>query len=71
MASLSECPNVRWCELFPRLESDGSLSHCLQEYCRAEYERCVRYQMSMQRIRPPKTLLPDGETIEESISDEH
>ncbi len=71
MAVSQECPNVRWCELFPRLESDGSLSHCLQQYCHAEFERCARYQMSMQRIRPPKTLLPDGETLEESNSGGH
>ncbi|MCS6858043.1 MAG: hypothetical protein NZM37_10070 [Sandaracinaceae bacterium] len=57
------CTHISSCELFPLLEKGGFLKVWQSRYCRGDFSRCARYQMSLRGERPPINLLPSGEYL--------
>jgi signal transduction histidine kinase/DNA-binding response OmpR family regulator len=60
------CPNIRFCPMFPKFQSQQMLSIYKQTYCEATdqtYTRCARYRTMKSGERPSPLLLPHGEEL--------
>lgn len=58
------CTHCDSCELFAQFALNPALQVWQAHYCQGEYQRCVRYQMSLRRETVPLNLLPNGTKVE-------
>ena len=57
---LAKCPNMESCRLYPLFTLAGTLNVWKTNYCSSAFEKCVRYQRSVEAKPVPDNLLPNG-----------
>jgi hypothetical protein len=62
-APTSRCPLATSCGLFLRFSLKSSLDIWMQNYCEGPFQRCARYQASLERRPIPDLLLPNGKEL--------
>lgn len=64
------CSHSSKCQLFPLLAMEPALLLWKKHYCEGGFEKCVRYDLSLQGKIVPLTLLPNGKRLENRSTDE-
>jgi len=64
------CSHTQSCELYVQFAADPSIKLWKAHYCDSDYKRCARFLLSLQGKSVPITLLPNGRSINVSVSDE-
>lgn len=54
------CPNTSACRMFPLFSLAGVLEVWKTNYCHAAYERCARYQATLEGREVQDNLLPNN-----------
>ncbi len=57
------CTHSSNCQLYPQFAADAALKLWKQHYCEGDFNKCARYQLSLQGKAVPLTLLPNGKQI--------
>ena len=52
------------CAMFPLFKLRGSLRVWQENYCESDFERCARYQRSLEGKVTPMNLLPNGQMLD-------
>lgn len=63
------CTHCDQCELYTQFALNPALQVWQAHYCQGEYQRCVRFQMSLRKETVPLNLLPNGSKVELPRSD--
>ena len=63
------CTHSSTCELYTQFALNPALQVWQLHYCQAEFQRCVRFQMSLRKELVPLNLLPNGSKVELPRSD--
>lgn len=58
------CTHCDHCELYTQFALNPALQVWKVHYCHGEYNRCVRFQMSLRKEIVPLNLLPNGSRVE-------
>ena len=58
------CTHCDHCELYTQFALNPALQVWKVHYCQGEYNRCVRFQMSLRKEVVPLNLLPNGTRVE-------
>lgn len=64
------CTHSSKCELYVQFAADPSIQLWKQHYCMSNYKRCARYNLSLQGVSVPLSLLPNGKTISLDMSED-
>lgn len=56
----AECTHMKQCEMYRHFALADSVEVWKVLYCRGDYSRCVRYQLSCKGERVPSNLMPNG-----------
>jgi hypothetical protein len=58
------CPHAEACALYGLFLSEGALQVWKTLFCSGHFDRCVRYQASLEGKTSPNNLLPNGKLLE-------
>ena len=58
------CTHTEHCELFAQFALNPALQVWQSHYCQGDFNRCVRFQMSLRGESVPLNLLPNGSRVE-------
>lgn len=61
--TLSACPKINKCPMFPAFGRDSTLAVIKALYCEGVYTNCERFKCAERGMTPPIVLLPDGRTL--------
>lgn len=62
------CSHVQSCELFVQFALNPALELWKKKYCNDDYSTCIRYKTALSGKQVPLTLLPNGKSIQISLS---
>jgi hypothetical protein len=67
MSEPKQCKYVDRCPMFPKFKLKGALAIWKDRYCLHEshHTTCARFKLAESGTKPPGTLLPNGEHIQE------
>jgi hypothetical protein len=57
------CEHADSCELFALLSLQTTLSIWMENYCEADFAKCARYKLALERRPVPGPLLPNGREL--------
>lgn len=63
------CTHSSTCELYTQFALNPALQVWQLHYCQGDFQRCVRFQMSLRKELVPLNLLPNGSKVELPRSD--
>lgn len=58
------CTHCQHCELYAQFALNPALQLWQVHYCQGDYQRCVRFQMSLRKETVPLNMLPNGTRVE-------
>lgn len=64
------CTHLPHCELFTQFAENPALNVWKIHYCHGEFQNCIRYRQALLGLAIPLTLLPNGDMIKTTRSEE-
>lgn len=58
------CTHCEHCELYAQFALNPAMQLWQAHYCQGDYNRCVRFQMSLRKETVPLNMLPNGARVE-------
>jgi hypothetical protein len=59
----NSCPNIDTCPMFKLLKLEASKTVVIQQYCKGDFSKCKRKQLSDEGKESPDNLFPTGELL--------